>query len=102
MMLLFVNQVRDVKIKILSTLKQDSDEERLEWKKFASSLKVKACHTLNESYHYIIIFYICKLGYLLRSTSSYIYASFTCFLNAEDLCALSPTRQLIFPVSLNV
>jgi hypothetical protein len=69
----------------------------LEWKKFASSLKVKACHTLNESYHYI-----CKLGYLLRSTSSYIYASFTCFLNAEDLCALSPTRQLIFPVSLNV
>ncbi|XP_059451546.1 tripeptidyl-peptidase 2 isoform X2 [Corylus avellana] len=32
-------EVRDVKIKIFSTLKQDSDEERLEWKKFASSLK---------------------------------------------------------------
>lgn len=41
-MLLLVNQVRDAKIKVLSSLKQDSDEERSEWKKLSVSLKVRA------------------------------------------------------------
>ena len=42
LMLLLVNQVRDAKIKVLSSLKQDSDEERSEWKKLSVSLKVRA------------------------------------------------------------
>jgi hypothetical protein len=42
LMLLLVNQVRDAKIKVLSSLKQDGDEERLEWKKLSVSLKVRA------------------------------------------------------------
>lgn len=29
-----------MKIRVLSSLKQDNDEERLEWKKLSSSLKV--------------------------------------------------------------
>jgi hypothetical protein len=48
-MLLLVNQVRDVKIKVLSSLKQDGDEERLEWKKLSVSLKVRA---------YLVIFWM--------------------------------------------
>lgn len=35
-----VHQVRDAKIKVLGTLKQESDEECLEWKELAASLKV--------------------------------------------------------------
>jgi len=35
-----VHQVRDAKIKVLGTLKQENDEERLEWKELAASLKV--------------------------------------------------------------
>lgn len=35
-----VHQVRDAKIKVLGTLKQESDEERLEWEDLAASLKV--------------------------------------------------------------
>jgi hypothetical protein len=85
-MLLFVNQVRDVKIKILSTLKQDTDEERLEWKKFASSLKVKACHTLSGSYYYYYCYYLyLQVGLFFEISSSDIYASFTCFLHADNL-----------------
>ncbi|PNX87758.1 tripeptidyl-peptidase 2-like protein, partial [Trifolium pratense] len=33
-------EVRDAKIKVLGTLKQESDEERSEWKELAASLKV--------------------------------------------------------------
>lgn len=35
------HQVRDAKIKVLTSLKQSSDEERAEWKKLSVSLKVK-------------------------------------------------------------
>lgn len=36
-----MNQVRDAKIKVLVSLKQDSDEEISEWKKLSDSLKVQ-------------------------------------------------------------
>lgn len=39
-------QVRDAKIKVLTSLKQDDDEERSEWKKLSTSLKVRA-HRVN-------------------------------------------------------
>lgn len=35
-----VDQVRDVKIKVLANLKQGTDEERAEWKKLSVTLKV--------------------------------------------------------------
>uniref|UniRef100_A0A2P2LLT5 Uncharacterized protein n=1 Tax=Rhizophora mucronata TaxID=61149 RepID=A0A2P2LLT5_RHIMU len=35
-------QVRDAKIRVLGSLKQDNDEECLEWKTLSSSLKVKS------------------------------------------------------------
>lgn len=36
-----VDQVRDAKIKVLVSLRQDSDEECSEWKKLSDSLKVQ-------------------------------------------------------------
>ena len=39
-------QVRDAKIKVLTSLKQDNDEERSEWTKLSTSLKVRA-HRVN-------------------------------------------------------
>ena len=38
-----LGQVRDAKIKFLSSLKPESDEEFSEWKKLCSSLKVQTC-----------------------------------------------------------
>jgi hypothetical protein len=35
-----IPQVRDAKIRVFSSLKQDTDEERSEWKKLSASLKV--------------------------------------------------------------
>lgn len=35
-----INQVRDAKIKVLASLRQDSDKEFSEWKKLSDSLKV--------------------------------------------------------------
>lgn len=36
----FVHQVRDAKIKVLGSLKQETDEERVEWKELSALLKV--------------------------------------------------------------
>lgn len=39
-LILLVHQVRDAKIKVLASLKQETDEERLEWKELSALLKV--------------------------------------------------------------
>ena len=39
-LILLVHQVRDAKLKVLASLKQETDEERLEWKELSALLKV--------------------------------------------------------------
>jgi len=39
-LILLVHQVRDTKIKVLASLKQETAEERSEWKKLSALLKV--------------------------------------------------------------
>lgn len=41
MLVEFLNQVREAKIKFFGSLKQESDEDRSEWEKLAQSLKVR-------------------------------------------------------------
>ena len=42
-LILLVHQVRDAKLKVLASLKQETDEERLEWKELSALLKGIGC-----------------------------------------------------------
>lgn len=75
MLVMHVNQVRDAKIKVLGSLKQETDEECSDWKKLAASLKASAFlyHLVRKGVHNTIFKY--GLCYLWMSWNALFYVS---------------------------
>lgn len=79
MLIMHVIQVRDAKIKVLGSLKQETDEECSDWKKLAASLKASAFlyHLLRKGLHNTIFKF---MAYAICGCHEMLYSTFQSFL----------------------